>query len=95
MGKDFMVFLKQYGVIGLAIAVIIGGKAGDLVTAFVNGLIMPLVGMILPEGGWQTWMVGPFAIGSVLGALINFLIVAWLVFIFARKVLKEDTPAKK
>lgn len=95
MGKEFMAFLKQYGVIGLAIAVIIGGKAGELVTAIVNGLVMPLVGMLLPEGGWQTWMVGPFAVGSVLGALINFLIVAWLVFVFAKKVLKEDTVAKK
>jgi large conductance mechanosensitive channel len=95
MGKEFMAFLKEYGVIGLAIAVIIAVKAGDLVTAIVNGLIMPLVGMILPDGGWQTWMVGPFAIGSVLGALINFLIVAWLVFIFAKKVLKEEQVAKK
>ena len=95
MGKEFMAFLKQYGVIGLAIAVIIGGKAGELVTAIVNGLVMPLVGMILPEGGWQSWTVGPFAVGSVLGALINFLIVAWLVFVFAKKVLKEDIVAKK
>jgi large conductance mechanosensitive channel len=95
MGREFMAFLKQYGVIGLAIAVIIGGKAGELVTAIVNGLVMPLVGLILPAGGWQSWAVGPFAVGSVLGALINFLIVAWLVFIFAKKVLKEDTVSKK
>jgi large conductance mechanosensitive channel len=95
MGKEFMAFLKQYGVIGLAIAVILGGKAGELVTAIVNGLVMPLVGLILPEGGWQSWAVGPFAVGSVLGALINFLIVAWLVFIFAKKVLKEGTVTKK
>lgn len=95
MASEFMGFLKHYGVIGLAIAVIIGGKANELVTSIVNGILMPIVGMVLPGGQWQTWMVGPLAIGSVLGALLNFLIVAWLVFMFAKKVLKEDSVAKK
>ncbi len=90
-----MKFLKEYGVIGLAIAVIIGVQAGALVKAIVDGLLMPLVGMVLPGGDWQTMMVGPFAVGIVLAALINFIIVAWLVFIFAKKVLKEETVAKK
>ena len=92
---DFMAFLKEYGIIGLAIAVIIGGKAGDLVKAIVDGLLMPIVGMVLPSGDWQKWMLGPFAIGSVLGALLNFLIVAFLVYIFAKKVLKEEKVTKK
>ena len=95
MKGDFMKFLKEYGVIGLAIAVIIGAKAGELVKAIVDGVLMPIVGMVLPAGGWQTWTVGPFQIGMVLGALINFVIVAWLVFWFAKKVLKEETVTKK
>lgn len=95
MKGEFMKFLKEYGVIGLAIAVIIGGKAGDLVKAIVDGLLMPLVGMILPSGDWQTLAVGPFQVGIVLAALVNFVIVAWLVFIFAKKVLKEETVTKK
>lgn len=96
-----MKFLKEYGVIGLAIAVIIGGKAGELVKAIVDGLLMPFVTPILASAGgdWQTakWAVGPFefALGSVLASLINFLIVAFLVFLFAKKVLKEETVAKK
>ncbi|HTS87920.1 MAG TPA: MscL family protein [Gemmatimonadales bacterium] len=95
MQGEFMKFLKEYGVIGLAIAVIIGGKANELVKAIVDGLLMPLVGLVLPSGQWQTWAVGPFQIGAVLGALINFIIVAWLVFMFAKKVLHEETVAKK
>jgi large conductance mechanosensitive channel len=90
-----MKFLKEYGVIGLAIAVIIGTKAGELVKAIVDGLLMPIVGMVLPSGDWQAWTLGPFAIGAVLAALINFLVVAWLVFLFAKKVLKEEKVAKK
>jgi large conductance mechanosensitive channel len=95
MQGEFMKFLKEYGVIGLAIAVIIGGKANELVKAIVDGLLMPIVGLVLPEGDWQAWSLGPFAIGAVLGALINFLIVAFLVFLFAKKVLREEQVTKK
>ncbi|HXI21578.1 MAG TPA: MscL family protein [Gemmatimonadales bacterium] len=95
MGSEFMKFLKEYGVIGLAIAVVIGGKANELVKAIVDGILMPIVGLVLPSGGWENWVLGPFAIGAVLGALLNFIVVAWLVFIFAKKVLKEETVAKK
>jgi large conductance mechanosensitive channel len=95
MGSEFMKFLKEYGVIGLAIAVVIGGKANELVKAIVDGLLMPIVGLVLPAGDWQVWKVGPFAIGAVLAALLNFVIVAWLVFMFAKKVLREEEVTKK
>jgi large conductance mechanosensitive channel len=95
MQSEFMKFLKEYGVIGLAVGVIIGSKVGELIKAIVDGLLMPIVGLVLPEGGWQTWTLGPFAIGLVLSALINFIIVAWLIFWFAKKVLREEQVAKK
>lgn len=101
MRGEFMKFLKEYSVIGLAIGVIIGSKAGELVKAIVDGLLMPFVTPLLAAAGgdWQTakWAVGPFefAFGAVLSSLINFLIVAFLVFLFAKKVLKEETVAKK
>ena len=101
MGGEFMKFLKQYGVIGLAIAVIIGGKASELVKAIVDGLLMPIVNPILAGAGgnWQTSTLdlGPFhfQLGAILGATINFLVVAWLVFQFSKKVLKEETVTKK
>ncbi|MBK8005176.1 MAG: MscL family protein [Gemmatimonadetes bacterium] len=95
MRGEFMAFLKEYGVIGLAIAVIIGGKAGDLVKSIVDGLLMPIVGLLLPSGDWQKLVVGPFQVGIVLSALVNFIIVAFLVFLFAKKVLKEEKVAKK
>jgi large conductance mechanosensitive channel len=99
MLKEFTAFLKQYGVIGLAIAVIIGGKANDLVKAVTDGLLMPLVAAAIPGGAWRTATldVGPikFLLGPVLGAGLDFLIVAFLVFWFAKMVLKEETVAKK
>ena len=95
MQGEFMKFLKEYGVIGLAIGVIIGSKAGELVKSIVDGLLMPIVGLVLPDGDWQKLVVGPFQVGIVLAALINFVIVAFLVFLFAKQVLKEDTVAKR
>ena len=94
---EFKAFLKEYGVIGLALGVIIGGKAGELVTSIVDGLLMPIVGMALKPLGesWQQVAIGPFLIGKVLGALINFIIVAYFVFWASKKLLKEETVAKK
>ncbi len=95
MKGEFMKFLKEYGVIGLAIGVIIGSKAGELVKSIVDGLLMPIIGMVLPSGDWQQLVVGPFQIGIVLAATINFVVVAFIVFVFAKQVLKEDSVSKK
>jgi large conductance mechanosensitive channel len=99
MRGEFTAFLKQYGVIGLAIAVIIGGKANALVTTLVDGVLMPIVTFFVPGGVWRTATIDVgsvhFLLGPVLGAGVDFLIVAWLVFWFSKKVLREDTVAKK
>lgn len=101
MLKEFTAFLKQYGVIGLAIAVIIGGKLNDLVTAMVSGLLMPIIGKAtaVAGGDWREWKPGllgiQFEMGKVIGTSIDFLIVAFLVFWLAKKVLKEEVVTKK
>jgi len=96
---EFFEFLKKYGVIGLAIAVIIGGKANILITALVDGVLMPVVTFFLPDGSWRTaaFDIGPIhlILGPVFGAAIDFLIVAWLVFSFSKWVLREEAIAKK
>ncbi len=98
MRGEFMAFLRQYGVIGLAIAVIIGGKANALVTALVEGVPMPIVTFFLPGGAWRTATldVGPvhLLLGPLFGAAVDFLIVAWLVFWFSKKGLKEASVTK-
>jgi large conductance mechanosensitive channel len=99
MGSEFFQFLKTYGIIGLALAVIIGGKLNALVTATVDGLIMPIVTYFIPGGAWRTatFDVGPirFLIGPFLAAAVDFLIVALLVFWMSKKLLREETVTKK
>jgi len=98
MRGEFLAFLKQYGVVGLAIAVVIGGKANALVTALVDGVIMPAVTFFLPGGQWRTATLDigsvHFLLGPVFGAAIDFLIVAWLVFFVSKKVLRAETVVK-
>ncbi len=92
---EFRTFLKEYGVIGLALGVIIGGKAGELVGAIVDNLLMPVLGLVLPGGEWKNWAYGDFKFGLVLAAFINFVVVAYFVFFMSKKLLREETVGKK
>lgn len=97
--KEFKEFLNEYKVVGLAVAFIIGTAATALVQALVKDIIMPLIGPLIPGGEWQTavWKLGPFNIawGDFLAAIINFVIIAFVVFMIAKIVLKEDKVTKK
>jgi large conductance mechanosensitive channel len=97
--KEFMDFLKEYKVIGLAVALIIALAATALVKAVVDYLVMPIITPFIPGGAWQTatFSIGPIVIawGALLSAIINFVIIAFVVFIIAKKVLKEDKVTKK
>ncbi|MCD1294384.1 large conductance mechanosensitive channel protein MscL [Methanocella sp. CWC-04] len=97
--KEFKEFLEEYKVIGLAVAFIIGAAATALVQSLVNDIIMPLITPFVPGGEWQTatLAIGPFVIkwGSFLSSLINFLILAFVVFLIAKWVLKEEKVTKK
>jgi large conductance mechanosensitive channel len=99
MLKEFMDFLKKYGVIGLAIAVVIGGKVNDFVSATVADLLMPIIGIFLPEGGWEKWIleIGPvkLALGHWIGSAIDFIIIAFFVFMIAKALLGEKEVAKR
>jgi len=97
--KEFITFLKNYGVIGLAIAVIIGGKLNELVTSVVQDLLMPLVFQPALKAAnvdnIRQLSYHGILYGKVLGTLIDFLIVAFVVFAIAKFVLKEQTVGKK
>ena len=99
MVKEFIEFLKQYGVVGLAIAVIIGGKLNTFVTSLVDGLLMPIITFFIPGGEWRTATlnIGPIHLlpGLIIGAAIDFVIVAWVVFAIAKFILRETKVAKR
>lgn len=97
--SEFKEFLKEYKVMGLAVAFIIGGATTTLVQSLVNNIIMPVIGVFMPNGDWQiaTVKVGPVTIGwgAFLATLINFVIIALVVFLIAKLLFKEEKVAKK
>ena len=99
MLKEFNAFLAKHGVLGLAVAVVIGGAISKLVAAIVADLIMPVIGAITPTGNWRTAVlqVGnvKFAIGDFIGALLDFLIIALVVFFLVRTLVKEKEEEKR
>ena len=99
MVKEFVGFLKQYGVIGLAIAVIIGGKLNELVTSVVQDLLMPLIFQPALSAAHvddiRKLSYNGILYGKVLGTFIDFMIVAMIVFMFAKFVLKEQSVSKR
>jgi large conductance mechanosensitive channel len=100
MIAQFRVFLFQTNALALAIGVVIGAAVSKLVTTLVSGLIMPLVGLILPGGEWRAIRVpldsagNALAIGEVLGATLDFVIIAWVVFLISTKILRTEPPKK-
>ena len=99
MFKEFVQFLKNYGVIGLAIAVIIGGKLNELISSVVNDLLMPLIFQPALQAAnvddIKKLSYNGILYGKVLGSTIDFLIVAVVVFLFAKLILKEEVVSKK
>jgi large conductance mechanosensitive channel len=97
--KEFKEFLNEYKVMGLAVAFIIGVALTVLVQSLVNNIVMPIVTPFIPGGAWQTatFTLGPIVIGwgAFLGAVLNFIIIALVVFLIAKKVMKEEKVAKK
>ncbi len=91
--QEFMDFLNKYGVIGLAVAFVMGAAVTKLVTALVTDLIMPIIGAVIPGGDWRlaTLTVGniKFLVGDFVGALIDFIIIAFVIFIIVKSITKE------
>ena len=86
--KEFMDFLQKYQVIGLAVAFVIGSAATKMVNSTVADIIMPIIAVIIPGGEWRTavFQAGPikFLLGDFVGALIDFIIIALVIFIIVK-----------
>lgn len=96
--EEFMEFLKNYQVIGLAVAVIIGAAAGKMVTAMVNDIVMPIIAVLVPGGDWKTSVlqVGPakFLVGDFVGAVIDFIVIALVIYLVVKFIMKGDASKK-
>lgn len=97
--KEYLSFLKEYKVVGLALGVVMGTAATALVNSLVKDIAMPFITPLVAADSWReaTLLVGPVTVrwGSFLAELLNFIILGAIVFVVAKKALKEEHVGKK
>lgn len=86
--EDFKAFAFKGNVLDLAVAVVIGAAFTKIVTTIVQALIMPLVGKVLPGDSWSSWAPGGIQLGLLLAAVIDFLVVALVLFVIVSAIKK-------
>ena len=100
MVAEFKEFIARGNVVDLAVAVVIGAAFGKIVTALVDGIIMPLVGVAMGGVSVSDWkyVVSPatvdaagaevaevaIAYGAFIQTVIDFLLIAFVIFLFLR-----------
>ncbi len=98
MLKEFREFAMRGNVMDLAIAVIIGGAFGRIITSLVNDVLMPLIGLALGGVNFSelSIVVGDAVVkwGAFAQSIIDFLLVAFVIFMLVRTLnrLKKPEP---
>lgn len=98
MIKEFRSFLQRGNVLDLAIAVIIGNAFGAIIKSLVDDLFMPVIGILV--GGIDfsrlTITAGSAVItyGNFIQAIVNFIIIAFALFMLVRAVSRFEKPAE-
>jgi len=85
LAQEFLQFIKKYKVLGLASAFIIGLAVNALILSLASDIITPIIGIFIP--GFDTIQdikVGVFGIGNFIANVINFIIIAFIIFLIIK-----------
>ena len=108
--SEFRAFLKNYNVVGMAIGIVMGAAVTRLVNSVVQSLVMPLINLVMPRGAeWEKagivlrsagepaekFPAIKVLYGDLISTGLNFIIIAILVFLFAKYVRREEKVGKK
>src|SRR5437868_4521248 len=85
--QEFKTFAFKGNMIDLAVAVVIGAAFGSVIKSMVDNIIMPMVAYVTPKMAYTEWHIGRIMLGKFLGDLLNFMIIAFAVFITIVKLL--------
>ncbi len=102
MASEFKAFISKGNVIDLAVAVVIGAAFGKIITAFVDKIIMPPIGLLIGGVDFSRWVVTLKAasvdatgkvvppvvigIGEFLNTVVQFVIIALAIFLVVRAI---------
>lgn len=99
MLKEFRDFIARGNVIDLAVAFVMGVAFAAIVTSLVNDIIMPLIGIIIGGINFSALMlqVGSAQVkyGNFIQAIVNFLIIAFVIFLIVRSINKIQERYRK
>ena len=94
--SGFITFIREQGVVGFAVGFILGGAISKVVTSLVENIIQPLLGYVLGStGGLNTLALGPITYGQFITALIDFLVIAAIVYFIFRGLGLNKLDKKK
>lgn len=98
MFKGFRDFIMRGNVVDLAVAVIFGAAFNQIVNSMVGDVLTPLIGAVFGRPDFSGIMLGPILMGKFVNAVVNFLIVAvviYFVIVVPMKKLQEKVDRKK
>jgi large conductance mechanosensitive channel len=101
--KGFREFLLKNQVLSLAVAVIMGGAIGKVVSSLVADILMPFISLVIPGGEWRSAkfvlsrstspdgkeIVNALSYGTFFGSIVDFVIIAFCVYIIMKALIKE------
>lgn len=104
MFEEFKQFLLKTNALALAIGVIIGAAVGKVVSSLVGDILMPVIGLIIPGGAWRElkWVLttkpdgspaNAITYGAFVGSVVDFVIIAFVVFLITKALLKPAPAA--
>ena len=101
MLKEFKEFLLKQNALALAIGVIIGAGIGKVVSSIADNVINPIIGQLLPGGNWREAKIplsrtteNAISYGQLIGAIVDFVIIALVVFLIARTFIPKREERK-
>jgi large conductance mechanosensitive channel len=96
LGKEFRDFLFKTNVFSMAMGVVIGNAISKVVESIVKDLFMPVVGVVNRSGYWGNVKISfwrfNFTVGNFIGALIDFLVIATVVFAITKLFMRSQAP---
>lgn len=97
--KEFKEFISRGNVMDMAVGIIIGGAFTAIVTSLVNDILMPLIAGIFGGMDFSSWVLkigeSSINIGTFVAAIVNFLIVAFVIFSIIKAMNKAASIVKK
>lgn len=99
MIKEFKAFISKGNVVDLAVGVIIGGAFGKIVSSLVNDILMPIIGVLIGGVDFSNLSIkigeAKITYGMFIQNVIDFLIIAFCVFLFVKVINKLSSIANK